>query len=128
MYGAGARGFFSISDTTANPFTGLEFISGSGFGPSSPENFSWEAYLDEVLTGKGSGTVQPGTVLGFADAAGFDTLRWTVASGDNNAPAFDTVKVQYLSTVPPNPVPEPTTLALLSLSLLAIGIAHKRKQ
>jgi hypothetical protein len=58
-------------------------------------------------------------------AASFDTIGvdWVLVSGDNNAPGSNYIAVNDLQVVP-----EPSTVALLSLAGLAIGFLYRRRR
>ena len=104
MYGTGANGYFEMATTGSNLFSGLEFITSTG--TISPYNATWIAYLNGSTVGSGYvDGLSYGAILGFSDAVGFDTLRYTVThingQGDIFAsPMFDSVRAEYISPVP----------------------------
>ena len=122
MYGVGV-GYFDIATTGGNLFGGLEFTVGTGFS-SSTVDVIWEAYRSSVLVGSGSVSLAVGTVIGFNDASGFDTLRYTdVLQSGQNAPAFDTVHAQYVAAIP-----EPEIYAMMLAGLGVLSFAARRKK
>jgi hypothetical protein len=58
-------------------------------------------------------------------AASFDTIgvNWVLTSGDNTDPGSNYIVVNDLQVVP-----EPSTVALLSLAGLAIGLLSRRRR
>lgn len=117
MYTSGDAAYVSISMADGSDMTAIEFAAGSGmdadiFG-------AWEVYRDGLLTGSGRFTTQDVQVLGLADAAGFDEVRYFAYdagfSGTRTAPAIDTVHVVAAGGT----VPEPGTFALLCAGALA---------
>lgn len=123
MYGAGGVGYFNIASTGGNVFSGLEFTVGTGFF-SSTVDVVWEAYNSSILVGSGSVSLAVGTVIGFNDASGFDSLRYTdVLQSGQNAPAFDTVRGQYVAAIP-----EPEIYAMMMAGLGLLGYVTRRKK
>lgn len=132
MYSTGTSSFFEIVTTGPVDFRGLEFEAGTGWGLNSnnPMFFAWEAFLNGSGVGSGTGSSTTPPVLGFSDAAGFDRLKFTVSNSSNvdfvtsfNAPAFDTVRAQFVTDVP-----EPATLAIFGVGLAGLGMMRRRKR
>lgn len=111
----------AISTSRRNLFKGVEFVVGTGFGFSS-DTIYWQAFLNNVQVGTGSATLAVGSVIGFSDAAGFDTLRYTDQAFGINAPAFDTVRAEFTSAVP-----EPTTWLMMLIGFAGLGFAAYRR-
>lgn len=123
MYGVGS-GYFIITAGTGTLFRGLEFVTGSGYSGIESQTIVWEAYNGATLMGSGSVDLPIGAVIGFSDAAGFDSLRYTDNGAyGQNAPAFDTVRAQFDSVA----VPEPSTLGLAALGALLLGAFRRRR-
>jgi hypothetical protein len=107
---------------------GVEFLYGNGWGDDGPviATIYWQAYLGTTLVSSGSEVQHIGTVLGFSDPAGFDSLlvRATLFADGYSAIALDALRVQI--------VPEPSTciagalLLLLPFGASALRILRKR--
>ncbi len=124
FYGAGS-GHLAISTTGDQVLTGLEFA----FGWYVNHNIVWEAYLDGARVDQGRASrVAGGTILSFSGE--FDTLLFSSSArggdarlnGGNNSPGIDSLRAQFLTTVP---VP---ASGLLLMSLLATGAAVARRR
>lgn len=121
MYGVG-NGYFQIETSDSSVFYGLEFIVGTGLG-SLDINLSWETFLNGVQTDAGSFNSSAGSVVGFTDNVGFDSLRLSQNGFSSyGGTAFDSVKADLSVSVP-----EPTSIAILGLGLVVIGFSRKKK-
>lgn len=122
MYGVGRGGFFEMSTTGGQIFSGLEFEIGTGFFDST-QNVTWTAFLNGTQVGSGSTDLAINTIVGFS-GMGFDTLRYTSIGSSTDAPAFDAVRAQFSM----NAVPEPATWAFMIIGFGAIGGAMRRQR
>jgi PEP-CTERM motif len=127
MYGTGS-GYFEIAAPVGKDFTGLEFITGTGYSLSTPvEDIVWSAYNNGSLVSQGFAILNAGNVIGFKDASGFDVIRYTSSRGiplEDNAPAFDTVHAQFSTS----PIPEPEVYAMLAAGLGMMGFLRRRER
>lgn len=129
MYGTGDGGFFTIQAGGSSPFFGLEMQVGSGFSQSNVL-VVWEAFSGATLVGSGNVNTAVGSVVGFSDSNGFDSLRFTSSNGGDiadfnntfNAPAFDSVRAQFTA-----PVPLPGSLGVMGIGVAALVAMRRRR-
>ena len=81
MATGGAGAYLSVRRADGADFFALEFTAGSlyvnPYLPSPVNVFGyWNTFNDGALTGSGNFSQASGTVVGLADAAGFDELRY----------------------------------------------------
>lgn len=127
------EGWVTIETTDGRKITGVEFLYGnaffvSSFGPQPSDVgnpsaiIEWRTHVDDAWVSAGS---QPlGTVIGFKDLNGFDTLLVrAILEGDsiNQAIALDNLKVQLA------PIPEPSTWVAGVLLTLPFGVRALRR-
>jgi hypothetical protein len=120
MATGGTNSYISVRKANGADFYRIEFAAGSGY---LNLNGYWQTYNDGLRTAAGNFSGPRGTVLGLADAAGFDEVRYFAFSTANkqsgfSAPALDEVSVG---------VPEPGTLALVAGSLALMGGLRRRR-
>lgn len=126
FYGAttGSGDHYVQIDANSGDLSAIEFIFGWA---GAQHGFYWEAFDDNVLVGSGNGVANAGTVFGLSGGA-FDRLKFTTAQGSaaltnfsqGISPGIDNVRVQA------NAIPEPGSIALVGLGLLAA--ARVRRQ
>jgi len=123
MATSGLNAYVSIRSTLRD-LAAIEFAVDSGYNTIFG---LWRVYNDAVLTGSGNFNLGPagiGGVLGLADSAGFDEVRFYAFGAANlqsdfSAPAIDSVRAFA--------VPEPGSLVLATLALVALlGVGRKR--
>lgn len=119
----GKPSYISIGKANGSDFYAVEFTAGTGY---LNLNGYWQTYNDKLLTGSGKFSWPSSTtVLGLADKAGFDEVRYFAFSTANgaptgfSAPAIDDVRVG---------VPEPATLALFVGSFAALAGARRKRR
>ena len=121
MYSTGS-GYFTVAATGSNTFSGLEFVVGTGFYSTST-SAQWQALNDGILVGSGSFNTAVGSTIGFVSASGFDELRYGGFDSSFVAPAFDTVRAQYVEV---QAVPEPVSIALFGLGLAGVATVRRK--
>lgn len=133
------EGWVTIQTTDGRKITGIEFLYGNAFFVSSfgdqPSEvgspgaiIQWKTHVDDAWVSAGSRPL--GTVIGFSDPNGFDTLLVRAIQDDdfrNQAIALDNLKVQLA------PIPEPSTwvtgalLTLLPFGAQALRFFRNRR-
>lgn len=118
---------------------GVEFNAGTGFSDQMGASayYAWETQMGGVSTGGGYFTLDlsQAQVVGFSDPAGFDTLlvanyaSLAEAMGGITATGFQALALDNLSvqTGPGSAIPEPATIALSGLGILALGLLRRRR-
>ncbi|MFD3189071.1 VPLPA-CTERM sorting domain-containing protein [Sedimentitalea sp. HM32M-2] len=131
-YGSGGNDdFVTIKGTDGAVFTALDFLLGDGQSGTTT-NVRWQAYRGGVLTGSGTeSNMARGTVMGWSDIDGFDTLLVAAARtvdqpgfGNHQSVAIDDLRAQVGVT----PVPLPAGLPLMIGGLAAFGLLRRRQQ
>lgn len=122
----GDSGYTKITRSNGSDFSGVGFLTGSGWRADPTRTryvlLDGGSIVLEGFIDKTAGNVV--TYLGFS-GGGFDEIRVYdhLASSENtaNALALDSIEID-------GSVPEPGMLALIGLSLGALGLARRRKQ
>jgi hypothetical protein len=125
--GGGDFGYTQITLVGGIDFTDVGLLTGSGW--VGPITTSYELWNDGtlVLSGQYESLGQTAGYLGFA-GGGFDEIRLrdsesrtaTFLDNNINALALDSIELAG------NPIPEPTTLALLGAGLVAVCARRRR--
>lgn len=130
----GAIGFFG---TDFNDFAGTLEIELLNNGQSVNGNIFTDADGDDLPLRTTSNTAQDGSLIffGFASDVMFDQIVFRVGqvqgvnTGDQDYLGFDDIMIGNLRvTTPPNPAPEPGSLALVGMALCAAGWARKSQR
>ncbi len=129
----------TIGTTDSKPIYGLEFLYGNGWTTgdiygtypwgSNTAILEWTTYSGGNLVSSGTVTTNVGTIIGFSDPNGFDQLVVRAPHPNSGDPTLQELALDNLVVqLSPEsvPVPEPGTLALLSLAGLAAS--RRRKQ
>ena len=126
----------TISMADSSRINGLEFLIGDGFGyvnEWSKDNtyLIWETFSDGMSSGFGGKEVKRGSVVGWLDNEGFDSIRVAASylqlSGFGQGPqaiGIDNVNIY----APGHSVPEPTTLLLLTTGFVCLVRFGSRKR
>jgi len=129
----GTNGCITIKTTDGAKIYALEFNAGDGFG-GVDTYVHWEAVRSSVIIASGYFTTTGGQVIGFKNDLGFDEFRFggystlalaqTATASSYHAGALDNLKVSLIAQTP---VPEPSSLLLLSLVACLVGFKNRRK-
>jgi hypothetical protein len=128
-YGSdGNTSYVTISMEDGSLIFGLDFLLGDGWVGSTTTNLIWESFNGTASTGFGDVVLNKGTTVGWTDNSGFSSLR--VAANQPNINTFgefQTIAIDDLN-ISTASVPEPSTLALLSLGLAGLGLGFTRRR
>ena len=118
---SGANGAISIKATDGTKLQGVEFNLGTGYFVHPLNDFAYFAYDNGVQIASGSSNELSGSVIGFYDANGFDTLyigsyvnaadAQSATISSFQAGAIDNLRVSAYA--PNSTVPEPGAMALI---------------
>ena len=118
---SGMNAWISVRRADGADFYRIEFAAGSGY---QSLNGYWATYDDGQRTGSGNFSSPRGAILGLADGAGFDEVRYSAFSTANrqtgySAPALDEVRVG---------LPEPASPALCAAALAGMAAVLRRRK
>ncbi len=117
---AGMNAYLSIRSATRD-MNGIEFAVDSGYANIY---LMWQTWLDGVQTSTGRvslGAAGIGSVLGLSDLVGFDEVRVYAFDSASDTSGYS---VPAIDSVRAFSIPEPTSLALVSLA----GVAALRRR
>lgn len=120
MSTAGNNAYISIRKADGSDFQSIAFAAAAGY---LTVNGYWSTWNDNLMTGSGNFTQAGGALVGLADAAGFDEVRYYAFSTANrssgwSSPAIDAVQVD---------IPEPGSAVLLGAGLLGMAALRRRR-
>lgn len=118
---SGMNAWISVRRADGADFYRIEFAAGSGY---QALNGYWATYADGQRTGGGNFSSPRGAILGLADGAGFDEVRYFAFSTANrqagySAPALDEVRIG---------LPEPASPALCAAALAGMAAVLRRRK
>jgi hypothetical protein len=121
MSTSGNNAYISIRRADGSDFHSIAFAAASGY---LTVNGYWSTWSDNVRTGAGNFTQAGGALVGLADAAGFDEVRYYAFSTANrssgwSSPAIDAVQAD---------IPEPGGALLLGAGLLALATVRRKRR
>lgn len=120
MSTSGNGAYISVRRTDGSDFYGIQFAAGSGY---LNLNGYWQAYNDNVLTGAGTFSRDPGAVLSLRDWRGFDEVRYFAFSRSGATSGFSSAAIDEVRA----DLPEPGSIALLGAGLLGLAGLRRRR-
>lgn len=128
-YGSGGNNsWVTIAMEDNSRIYSLDFLLGDGWSNrTTTSNLIWETFDGSTSTGFGDVNAMRGSTAGWTDTSGFTSIRVAASSGNIDsfgqfqAIALDNLRVGAAS------VPEPGTLGLLGLGVLALGVSRRTK-
>lgn len=131
MYTVGQNAYVSMRMADNSDFFAIEFAAGSGVSSSSIFGY-WQTFNNAAMTGAGNFTTAGVQVIGLADSAGFDEVRYFAFGGANlqsgySGAAVDNIRVGGSTLSSASTVPEPGSLALVTAAMLGGVVVRRRR-
>ena len=120
MASSGNNAYISIRLASGLDFYKVEFAADTSY---LNLNGYWKTFNDSVQTGAGNFSRPHGAVLGLADGAGFDEVRYYAFSTANRQSGFSGSAIDEVRVG----VPEPASVLLMAVGLLGLTAVRRKR-
>jgi len=120
MASSGNNAYISIRLASGLDFYKVEFAADTSY---LNLNGYWKTFNDSVQTGAGNFSRPHGAVLGLADVAGFDEVRYYAFSTANRQSGFSGSAIDEVRVG----VPEPASVLLMAVGLFGLTAVRRKR-